>query len=194
VVDFERLDPNEHFKKNYEEISNISNKSDKASMIYGINKLIANETFSSCETNNEMIENNTALKMLIKNENKNDASFNNRILLSYFENNFAEIKSEVTKVSENFSQSILSKIADIQENNDKNIEVLGVDISSLFSIFSEHKIEISTKIDNLAAKHMRLQETLDKVLVNQNIIMAYIKRNEKITPENEKKFRSKKMK
>jgi hypothetical protein len=114
--------------------------------------------------------------------------------LSYFENNFAEIKSEVTKVSENFSQSILSKIADIQENNDKNIEVLGVDISSLFSIFSEHKIEISTKIDNLAAKHMRLQETLDKVLVNQNIIMAYIKRNEKITPENEKKFRSKKMK
>ncbi len=194
MVDFERLDPNEHFKKNYEEISNISNKSDKASMIYGINKLIANETFSSCETNNEMIENNTALKMLIKNENKNDASFNNRILLSYFENNFAEIKSEVTKVSENFSQSILSKIADIQENNDKNIEVLGVDISSLFSIFSEHKIEISTKIDNLAAKHMRLQETLDKVLVNQNIIMAYIKRNEKITPENEKKFRSKKMK
>jgi predicted DNA-binding protein (UPF0278 family) len=197
VDDFERLDPDEHFEKN----SSISNKSDEAkinneaSMIYDINKTIANETFSSCETNSEMTENSTALKMLIKNESQNDASSNYiyRILLRYIKNNFDKIEY-VTKVAENFIQSILSEIADIKENNNKmseNVEVLGEDISSLYNIYSEQNI----KIDNLDAKVTSLQEMMAKVLVNQNIMMTHMKINEKqIPPENEKKVHSKKTK
>ncbi len=193
--DFEWLDPDEHFEKN----SIISSKSDEAkinneaSMIYDINKTIANETFSLCETNNEMTENSTALKMLIKNESQNDASFNNRILLRYIKNNFDKIKY-VTKVAENFSQSILSEIADIKESNYKmseNVELLGEDISSLYNIYSKQNV----KIDNLDAKVISLQEMMAEVLVKLNIMMTHIKINEKqIPPENEKKVCSKKTK